>query len=142
MRKYVHYHMHIIKYVSNYQIHTTMYPTKQNFCTQTSCHLMSKTSTAAVYHYTDLSHFFNSHLARIELIEDLIHHLYLSVVVTSTQCAKLSHLSYKSCDTMTMLLLFNQCLGSINYYKLIESNTNYLLLILSNKDKTIYSLLN
>jgi len=59
--------------------------------THTSCHLMSKTSTAAVNHYTDLSNLFNSHLACIELIVDLINDLYLSIVVASTKCTELSH---------------------------------------------------
>lgn len=69
----------------------------------TSCHLMSKTSTATVNHNTDLSHLFNSHLACIELIENLIHYLYFSIVVTSPQCAKLSHLSHVSNKIMPSL---------------------------------------
>lgn len=50
---------------------------------------MSEPSTAAVNHDTDLSDLFNSHLACTELIVNLIDHLYLSVVVASTQRAQL-----------------------------------------------------
>jgi len=57
---------------------------------------MSKTSTAAVNHYTDLSCFFNSHLASIKFIVDLVHNLYLCVVVTGTQCAKLPQSVHES----------------------------------------------
>jgi len=65
---------------------------------------MSETSTATVNHYTDLSYFFNSHLACIELVEDFIYHLYLGIVITSTQRAKLPHLSHNSCETSADIL--------------------------------------
>ena len=64
--------------------------------THTSRYLMSKTSTAAVNHYTDLSHLFNAHLSCTELAVDLINNLYLSIVITSTKSTELSHLPNKS----------------------------------------------
>jgi len=79
--------------VSTYRMHKTICQTMRNASIQTSCHLMSETSTAAVNHYTDLSYFFNSHLACIEFIVNLIHNLYLSIVIASTERAQLPHLS-------------------------------------------------
>jgi len=65
---------------------------------------MSKTSTTAVDHHTDLSFLFNSHLARIELVVDFIDDLNLGIVVTSSQCTKLPpHLSCESYDNTIVI---------------------------------------
>ena len=85
------------------QILRSAHQTTRNFCRQTSCHLMSKTSTATVDHHADLSCFFNSHLACTELIVDLVHNLDLSIVITSTQGAQLPRLSHRSRDITAII---------------------------------------
>ena len=85
------------------QVETRIYPTKKNLSTQTCCHLMSKTSAAAVNHYTDLTCFFNSHFASIKLIVDLVNNLYLSIVVTSAERAKLPQSAHESSDITAVI---------------------------------------
>lgn len=48
-------------------------------------HLVAETSTAAVDHHTHLSLVINAHLLGCIVIIDLIYHLNLGVVISSTQ---------------------------------------------------------
>lgn len=50
----------------------------------TGGYLMTQATAAAVYHDADLSLTIHSHLRSGVLVKYLLHHLYLSVVVTRT----------------------------------------------------------
>lgn len=59
-------------------------------CTSfTCCYLVPQPSTSTVNHYTHLSLGLYTHLLSSKLIVDLVHYLYLSIVVTSSQSSQL-----------------------------------------------------
>jgi len=52
-------------------------------------HLMTQTSTAAVYHHNHLASSLDSHLVSRMFVIDFIHHLYLSIVIAGTYSTQL-----------------------------------------------------
>ena len=57
--------------------------------------LVTEPATAAVQHDADLALLLDSHLRRVELVVDLVDHLYFGVVVSSAQRAQLKPINHR-----------------------------------------------